>query len=217
MATIFELPLPNFLIDPQDGEFTPYDARSLADPSESSFHSDHQPLNVLSPISNSKYASINAITRSRATSDALEKLLALQAQQLSTVGEAWRAKFSLSPLSPSKRNVKSSIPRSVQVITTPSSSPSNQMKDKSWMAETGRSSISLSTHASVFDDIVDDDFKLDDEETEQEEKLKPVTQSTLKQFDEDFHPLIFCHRTFVLDWLRNLPNSFDELSRFEDL
>ncbi|EGG03718.1 uncharacterized protein MELLADRAFT_72530 [Melampsora larici-populina 98AG31] len=227
MATIFELPLPNFLIDPQDGEFTPYDARSLADPSESSDPSDHQPLNVRSPNQNPSYASINTITRSRATSDALEKLLAIQAQQLAAIGQAWRAKYSLSSLSPSKQIGKSqdgqnfkpnnSITRSVQNTTTPTSTPSKQLKDKSWMAETGRSVISLSSHASTFDTIVDEDFQFDDEEVEQEEQFNPITQATLKKFDENFHPLIFCHRTFVLEWLKNLPTFFDDLLLHEDI
>lgn len=219
MTTIFELPLPSFLIDPQDGEFTPYDARSLADPSESSDHSDHRPLNVQSITQNPGYASINSITRSRATSDALEKLLAIQAQQLSAVGEAWRAKFSLRSLSPLQENDKpkpgnkfkhnNSTTRSVQVITTPTS----------WMAETGRSVLSLSSHASTFEDIVDEDFKFDDEEIIQEEEVKPITPATLKKLDRDFHPLLFCHRSFVIDWLNNLPASFDleESSTPEDI
>lgn len=153
--------------------------------------------------------------------------MAVQAQQLSAIGQAWRAKYSLTSSSALKSSGKSqdgqkfkpnnSITRPVQVITTPTSTPSKQLKDKSWMAETGRSVLSLSSHASTFDDIVDDDFKLDDEEVEQEEEVKPITQATLKKFDENFHPLIFCHRTFVLEWLKDLPTSFDDLLTPEDI
>ncbi|EGG12374.1 uncharacterized protein MELLADRAFT_59067 [Melampsora larici-populina 98AG31] len=97
----FELPSSKLDIN-QDGDFTPYDGRSLAETSiyTSSYRSDPDfyKSTLYSPVQTA---------RTRATSDALDRIMSTQATQLSALCNVWRSRFSLSPLVPSipKENV----------------------------------------------------------------------------------------------------------------
>ncbi|KAI9606684.1 hypothetical protein H4Q26_006221 [Puccinia striiformis f. sp. tritici PST-130] len=86
------IPMPNFLIDPQDGQFTPYFERSPVSTPDQEFDEpmffsgghrsrDSSPDSVLSPL------------RSRATSIALKKLMETQAQMLLDISAAWKKKY----------------------------------------------------------------------------------------------------------------------------
>lgn len=229
MADFPPLPIPDFLIEPQDGEFTPYDARSLADLSDSSDQSDthllgdtsfsSQPAPGLSPTTST--------TRSRATSDALERILAVQAQQLSAIGQEWHAKFSIRPITPSSEKSKEQVnngpkldPASTSLSTgalpisgtaTPHSSHSKHEKEQSWMDKTGCSVNSLSSHSLSFEDLVEvNDFKLkgkDEEPRYDDEKTTPITQVALEERDQDLDQTTLGHKSLVLDWLKNLDSS----------
>lgn len=225
MTDIVPLPLPNFLIDPQDGEFTPYDARSLVDPSESSDQSDHQILHTTTsstePQPSLRFSPMTSTSRSRATSDALEKLLAIQAQQLSAIGEAWRAKFSLSsPLTATcseKFNEGGIVDdghlkadRSL-IFSGDESGASRQEKERSWMDETRCSVDSLSDHrsTSVFEATSgekDDERKVTEDDGFEEggKEITPITEAELKEWDKELTHLIIDYKTLVLDWLKHL-------------
>ncbi|KAA1085594.1 hypothetical protein PGT21_012396 [Puccinia graminis f. sp. tritici] len=86
------IPMPNFLIDPQDGQFTPYFERSPVSTPDHEFDGpnyfehantsrDSSPDSVMSPL------------RSRATSIALKKLMETQAQMLLDISAAWKKKY----------------------------------------------------------------------------------------------------------------------------
>ncbi|WAQ90997.1 hypothetical protein PtA15_13A397 [Puccinia triticina] len=86
------IPMPNFLIDPQDGQFTPYFERSPVSTPDQEYDEPHyfdhpytsrdsSPDSVLSPL------------RSRATSIALKKLMETQAQMLLDISAAWKKKY----------------------------------------------------------------------------------------------------------------------------
>ncbi|KAH9818028.1 hypothetical protein DFH28DRAFT_926221 [Melampsora americana] len=194
------LPLPSFLIDPQDGEFTPYDARSLVDPSESSNQSDHQPLPLISPSpseakSNSRSSPPKMISttnrRSRATSDVLERLLTIQANQLNAMGQAWREKFSFTNSLRSNHHhseTSNLITDSVQLEKISyeridSNWSLKKEKEKSGMDETGCSVRSISGHTSILEDFTnlqeDLECKVEEEQLRLEvgKEITPLTET----------------------------------------
>lgn len=152
------------LIDPQDGAFTPYDARSLADPSDLSERSDPGAVPESSPAYGPIFPSSSPHTpiRTRAISDALEKMLDVQARQISAIGQAWRAKYSLSPLNsplgfenahaskpqtasfeaPQFHLEDSSAPHLGSAVASPASSPRTDSRSWSVSAEQGGLSCS---------------------------------------------------------------------------
>ncbi|PLW08578.1 hypothetical protein PCASD_24218 [Puccinia coronata f. sp. avenae] len=96
------IPMPNFLIDPQDGQFTPYLERSPTSTPDQEYdepmffnRTDHSrnssPDSVLSPL------------RSRATSIALKKLMETQAQMLLDISAAWKKKYPVDDFCDSSR------------------------------------------------------------------------------------------------------------------
>ncbi|EGG04291.1 uncharacterized protein MELLADRAFT_108610 [Melampsora larici-populina 98AG31] len=249
MADFPPLPLPDFvsprfratnylfintfaeLIEAQDGDFTPYDGRSLDGLSDSSDQSDthllpdtsfsSQPAPGLSPTTSTN--------RSRATSDALERILAAQAQQLSAIGQEWHAKFSINPITSSSERSKEQVNNEPQLdpastslstrvlpisgISTSASNHSKQEREKSWMDDTGCSVASLASHSLSFEDIVEvNDFKLKGKFGESTGDLKgttPITQVALEkwaQLQELDHP-VFGDKSIVSDWLKNLDSS----------
>ncbi|EGG08617.1 uncharacterized protein MELLADRAFT_115993 [Melampsora larici-populina 98AG31] len=171
----------------------------------------------------------NVTSRSRATSDALEKLLSIQAQQLTAIGEAWRAKFSLNRLTTchesnlnepydTQINGLSKSQRSLRLASTRShgSSVSKNEKEKSWNDGTRCSVDSLSNHASMFEET--NDVQLDVKE-EEEDRLETrhqdftlLTEAVLHEFLHSTHHSIIDHKTLVLDWLNH--SNFNDSDNF---
>ncbi|KNZ54338.1 uncharacterized protein VP01_2973g3 [Puccinia sorghi] len=97
------IPVPNFLIDPQDGQFTPYLERSpVSTPDQEhdqpmyfNHHADHH-----SPDSSS--GSALSPLRSRATSIVLKKLMETQAQMLLDISAAWKKKYPMDECDPAQ-------------------------------------------------------------------------------------------------------------------
>ncbi|WAR52729.1 hypothetical protein PtB15_2B154 [Puccinia triticina] len=88
--------MPNFLIDPQDGQFMPYFERSPVSTPDQECDEPHyfdhpytsydsSPDSVLSPL------------RSRANSIALKKLMETQMQMLLDISAAWKKKYPCYP------------------------------------------------------------------------------------------------------------------------
>ncbi|KAG0150436.1 hypothetical protein CROQUDRAFT_652360 [Cronartium quercuum f. sp. fusiforme G11] len=206
------LPFPNFLIDPQDGEFTPYDARSLADPSESSHSNERlltEPSNSFEHHSNLGLSPTTSTTRSRATSDALEKLLAVQAQQLSAIGQAWRAKYSLSTMTTTENGSGSALP-AISSVATPASS---RFKGKeNWMNE-NNSFDSLSNKGSRqilnSSDIPTVIKSINEDENQKESLNQPIKMNSiaLKELNQKQVTLNEVRDNEILDWLKNLSSS----------
>lgn len=86
------LPLPNFLIDPKDGQFTPYSDRSPASTPDQEYD-DPMDFHTTS-LNSSPLTSISPV-RSRATSIALQKMIENQAQMFLDISTAWKKKYSL--------------------------------------------------------------------------------------------------------------------------
>ncbi|KAH9811686.1 hypothetical protein DFH28DRAFT_437063 [Melampsora americana] len=117
MTTSFEVLASDFDIK-QDGDFTPYDGRSLVETyvytSESSYASDPRPprLYVTSSSTHAKNDSPVQTARTRATCEALQKILSTQEDHFSALCEVWRSKFASSPFVPSIQKEKTSVTRS---------------------------------------------------------------------------------------------------------
>ncbi|WAQ85852.1 hypothetical protein PtA15_6A481 [Puccinia triticina] len=102
-ALKLSIPMPNFLIDPQDGQFTPYFERSPVSTPDQECDEPHyfdhpytsydsSPDSVLSPL------------RSRATSIALKKLMETQMQMLLDISAAWKKKYPVDALDEAPRS-----------------------------------------------------------------------------------------------------------------
>lgn len=197
----FELPLRKFRIN-QDGDSTPYDQRSRVNTSESSIRSHHRPFNFKSPTKKLKLpnnSSLKIVIRKRATSDALEKLLCHQDQQLSAIGEIWRAKFASTPYIPS--NPKDNLPITRNRATTDAREwlLAKQPRHISAIEEVLHAKLPASAfkspsrpgqimeNPSADDEMHEDDTGFEDEET-----------------DDEFDMRIF-------KWLEKLPALFEDM------
>ncbi|KAH9821791.1 hypothetical protein DFH28DRAFT_531895 [Melampsora americana] len=229
MTDFSPIPIPEFLIEAQDGQFTPYDARSLAELSDTSDQSDSQllPNTSFSSQPTPGLSPTTSVTRSRATSDALQRILTVQAQQLSAIGEEWHAKFSLGSITSSSEISKDQTKKistldlpstslsteglPISGIPTAASDHSTEEKEKSWMDETGCSVHSLSNHSLGFEDILEMNefnFKGKDGLPRSDTKLTtPITQVTLEKWDQEPHHSILGHKSLVSDWLESLDSS----------
>jgi len=104
------IPVPNFLIDPQDGQFTPYFERSPVSTPDQEYdqpmyfsqHAGHSP--------DSSPGSVLTPLRSRATSIALKKLMETQAQMLLDISAAWKKKYPVDQCGPAPCTVPNNRP-----------------------------------------------------------------------------------------------------------
>ncbi|KAH9819710.1 hypothetical protein DFH28DRAFT_925045 [Melampsora americana] len=110
MTTSFEVLASDFDIK-QDGDFTPYDGRSLVETyvytSESSYASDPSAIQVIRHISSTHAKNDSPVqtARTRATCEALQKILSTQEDHFSALCES-------SPFVPSIQKEKTSVTRS---------------------------------------------------------------------------------------------------------
>ncbi|EGG12376.1 uncharacterized protein MELLADRAFT_59064 [Melampsora larici-populina 98AG31] len=226
MTTYYQ-PSSNFCINSEDGESITYEERFLVDPSESS---DHSSSSFDSSTTKSPIASpINFnVPRTRATSDALEKIMARQTQQLSAVCEEWRLKFSSSPLIPMAPK-----PRTRATSDALERLLARQSLQMAALGESWRAKFSSSPSKSSEDRFVDVSEDGDDErDHESEMRVSEWLDHLPDSFDEmwlaeegseemsededgfedgyleTYHEL----EMRVFKWLENFPDSFDEMS-----
>ncbi|KAH9823172.1 hypothetical protein DFH28DRAFT_351142 [Melampsora americana] len=117
MTTSFQILASNVDIK-QAGDLTPYDGRSFVDTylytSESSYASDPRPSRLYFTSSSTHATDDSPVqtARTRATSEALQRILTTQEDHFLALCEVWRSKFASSPFVPSIQMEKTPVTRS---------------------------------------------------------------------------------------------------------
>lgn len=236
MTTFYQLSS-NFGVHQQDGESTPYDARSLVNPPESSGHSNHSSSSYNSSTTNSPISlPIHPkLSRSRATSDALEKILTRQSQQFSAVCEEWRSKFASSPFTPTNEKKEPNHVRSRATSDALERLLARQSLQLTALGDIWRTKFSIPPNLSEDeseDERDETDHQLDirvsqwlcsfptstDEMWLPEEDFEDIFENgdDLEDEDELEDGLQETYQALVIrvcKWLESFPDSFDEISK----
>ncbi|KAH9823062.1 hypothetical protein DFH28DRAFT_1172068 [Melampsora americana] len=210
MTTTFQLPSSTFEIN-QDGDFTPYDGRSLVDTSiyTSSYQSDPELSDLKSASGNPAPYLPMQTARTRATSDALDRILSTQAEQFAAVCEVWRSKFSSTAFVPSIPKEKGTVKRSRATSDALERILARQSRQLTKLGELWRNKFSSSPSTSLSKrgnkdgmieshnrDDVDFSEMVEDENVQRDYELEKK----------------------VLKWMDHFPDSFDYIvERIESL
>ncbi|EGG11993.1 uncharacterized protein MELLADRAFT_59137 [Melampsora larici-populina 98AG31] len=195
----------------RNGDFTPYDGRSLIESyvytSESSYASDPRPSKLHRRLPTT-YSPIQT-ARTRATSDTLDRILLTQAGHLAAVCEVWRLKFASSPLVPSiQKETKLVTPVTRSRATSGAlegilARQSFQLKS---LGEVWRNRFLTSPSTSLNKKELNDGMPESEPESRDDFKFGEMVKHGHYKRDHGLKERVF-------RWMDNLPDSFDDVAQ----